>query len=627
MSENWRSSLIWIELRTALEWLICSYGIVFTILCTIIALNINFIESNINYIFSLINFPWTSSNDFILTLRRFIILGEKYILLVLLTLLWMFAGVNRCYLERKIRDMLYSWLAVEIAKFFPLILSKGPLGPIISILNTVTFVQLCIISPEDLGKFFGIGNERPELLLGVKLFTIIIFILYTIVVRYYIRRYTEKYIDILSSDFSEKYKFINIAMFLLFIPLYYSLHSNPYHPLIFVIFLILLNVVNLLYLMKRKEVPKVKPDMSTLVLGKDKIELSRIAEPEIVHIDRQGIPRETINVRTTLENLIDVRSPIDIVILVDYSETMRNLDRKGLKRRDAIKNFIKNLKETSGSSGRLSLIYFNKTATVRRELEDFVKNTQKIFEIIDEVPKDEGATDYTEAFNTALKVLDKGQSENANIVFISDGVAECGGYNYEKSTSEAFIPKNHKIYSIGIGVDENTTARADFEHMAVITRGESLFPGSIDDLDAELGKLATRLQPYQTLWTETEIVECLPGYVEIVDAPKLNPPDSSRYLSSTPKVDRKGDKTTIIWNIGNLVGIKGKWSLSYSLKFKPKLSINCFASLEDSLISFKENGTPIIHRLLPISFELRAYPGFLRYLLQKLSKPKQFQKL
>ena len=616
MITNWRSRSIRKELKIALEWLICDNGLPITILCSIIALNIDFILMIIEIISNNITTP---SIPVITNLIDFISIERKYILLIFLTMLWMYAGINKSYFEDAIRYVMYSWLAKGIIKLLSIVISKGPLSPMLNFFNSVTLFKLCIISPEDLGRMLGIRTEESNVLLTIKLILIISFLIYMGTQAYMnkiIINHLKKHITVLPSNLSEGYKRLNIGLFLLFIPLYYIIRMDYISPFIFIVFLILLNIVNIRLLEEGMPMVVDNPK-SELLDTTNKIELTRNVNPEIVYVDRQGKTRDLINVVTTLTNPNDIHEPIDIVILVDRSESMKNLDKSGEKRKESIKIFMKVLRESGSPRSRIGLIYFNNQSVTTLELGDSFRNAIKVEQLIDKMPGDEGATDYNLAFKEAINVLSRGDSKKANILFITDGIRE-EGYIYEGKIFEDCLSKGYRAIPIGIGVDNTYPVKPDLIRMAESTKGTYLFPPTINDLNETLSNLAKNLLLYKILLTDIEIVECLPTYLDIIGEPKLISPDPSRYPSSTFRVKKEGNR--IRGTIEKLDGMKGSWSLSYSVELKTRFPMNCIKSEEYSNISFKEDDVKKENKFSTANITIRAYPGLIRWLLHIDSK-------
>lgn len=166
--------------------------------------------------------------------------------------------------------------------------------------------------------------------------------------------------------------------------------------------------------------------------------------------------------RARVPNTADISDGVDVVLLLDCSGKMKQIDPRDY-RKPAAKLFISLL----GEKDSVSIIGFGDTA---REIAPLTLNTpqnrQKLFQGIDNITAKEFNTNLTEAVEKGFEKLKTSVRKNRVIVLLSDGKLDLGSAAGNDASYQALKQLLPEVQNAGIKI--HTIAFSDFAEMGLL---------------------------------------------------------------------------------------------------------------------------------------------------------------
>ncbi len=191
-----------------------------------------------------------------------------------------------------------------------------------------------------------------------------------------------------------------------------------------------------------------------------------------------------------------VDAPISVGVIFDVSGSMRGrLDRA----REALRAFV----ETSHRDDDFFLIGFNQQANLLAEFADGDTLLRKL-NLIDA----SGSTALYDAVYLGIEKVKQGRHNKRALLVISDGGDNSSRYNFgdlRRLVKESDV----QIYCIGIGEmwswGRSANGQWVLDELAKATGGKAFFPGSAEELDDVITRIALELrQQYSIGYTPTD---------------------------------------------------------------------------------------------------------------------------
>ncbi len=165
------------------------------------------------------------------------------------------------------------------------------------------------------------------------------------------------------------------------------------------------------------------------------------------------------------------RENLDIVFAIDSSGSMSTNDRNNVRKK-VTKNFVDQLTEFD----RAAVIDFDSYATVNC---NFTNNKSTLYSAISKI-NSSGGTNLNIGISTALSLFENQTDSNdklKTIVFLTDG----SGY-YSEDTTMKSIEMDVKIYTVGLGANNNAINEDVLKKIATMTGGEYFFADEANEL-------------------------------------------------------------------------------------------------------------------------------------------------